>query len=585
MFSNKRWLLIPAFLAAVIVLAACGTAPAATEETTPVPTEVATAAPTEAPTPAETFKGLDYSADCAKQAGSSSPIKEMAATDELTVTITMCQPDPAFPSKIAFTSFGIEPAAYIEKTGGGGDILSKPIGTGPYSLTEWKKGESMTFTKFPDYWGDKAKTDTLVFRWASESAARLTELQAGTVDGIDNPGPEDFDKIKADSTLQLLPREALNVMYIGMTNTKKPFDNEKVRQAIAQGIDRQRIVDTFYPPGSEVAKYFTPCAIPNACGGDEWYTFDAAAAKKELADAGFPNGFTTKLYYRDVVRGYLPNVNQVAADIAAQLKANLGITAVPTKMESGAFIAFTQKGDADGLYLLGWGADYPHITDFLDVHFGKGNAQFGDPFPDIYDLLTQGSQTTDAAKATDLYTQANNLIKQHVPMIPVAHGASAAAYRADVTGAQASPLTNEQFYVTTPGTRTQFVWMQNAEPISMYCADESDGESLRACAQVTEPLLNYKIDGTDVVPGLATSCDPNKDLTVWTCHLRSGVKFHDGSTLTANDVVESLYVQWDASSPLHVGNAEGFYYMANLFGLINVPPPTPTPAASATPTP
>ena len=74
-----------------------------------------------------------------------------------------------------------------------------------------------------------------------------------------------------------------------------------------------------------------------------------------------------------------------------------------------------------------------------------------------------------------------------------------------------------------------FVWMQNAEPISLYCSDETDGESLRACEQITESLLSYEHGGTAVQPGLATSCDPNTDLTEWTCHLREGVKFSDGT--------------------------------------------------------
>jgi len=162
---------------------------------------------------------------------------------------------------------------------------------------------------------------TLVFRWGTESAQRLLELQSGTVDGIDNPGPDDFATIEADSNLQLIPRPALNIMYIGFNNnpkvdgfdnSKNPLANEKVRQAIAMGIDRQRIVDNFYPAGSEVASHFTPCSISNGCVGDDWYSFDAAAAKMLLAEAGYPDGFEIVLNYRDVVRGYLPDLNIVA---------------------------------------------------------------------------------------------------------------------------------------------------------------------------------------------------------------------------------------------------------------------------------
>ena len=284
------------------------------------------------------------------------------------------RPDPAFLSKIAFSPFAIYPKEWLEATAGDttrtSEGLEKPIGTGPYMVSEWTRGESLTFTANPDYWGEAPEAETLVFRWSTESAARLLELQSGTVDGIDNLGPDDFATVEGDSNLHLQIRPALNTFYIGMTNTFPPFDKSEVRQAIAMGIDRQRIVDNFYPAGSEVASHFTPCAIPNGCVGEPWYDFDVDAAKALLAEAGFPDGFKTKLYYRDVVRGYLPQVANVAQDIQAQLKENLNIDAEIVVMESGAFIEESGAGRLDGLYLLGWGADYPHVTNFLDYHFG-----------------------------------------------------------------------------------------------------------------------------------------------------------------------------------------------------------------------
>ncbi len=289
-----------------------------------------------------------------------------------TVRFTMCAPDPAFPVKAAFSSFAIEPSEYIESTGGTGDLIEKPIGTGPYMLDTWARGESITLKRNDNYWGEKAKTETLIFRWSTEAAQRLLELQSGTVDGIDNVGPDDFETVQNDSSLQLFEREGLNTMYVGMNNAFAPFDNEKVRQAIAMGIDRQRIVDNFYPAGSEVASHFTPCAIPNGCAGEDWYEFDPAAAKALLTEAGFPDGFETVLNYRDVVRGYLPDPGAVAQDIQAQLKDNLNINVKIEVQESGTFLDNSDAGKLEGLYLLGWGADYADITNFLDFHFGVG---------------------------------------------------------------------------------------------------------------------------------------------------------------------------------------------------------------------
>jgi len=592
---SKLFKLVLLGLVLSLLLAACAPAAPETEEATEEPEateeaevteeaaeteEAATEEATETEEAATEEAGGDFTGEMldATCEENSAYWDTVEATGEYEVTFTLCKSDPAFLSKIAFTSFAIQSPEWLEETGGAGALLDRPVGTGPYMVEDggWARGESVTFTRFDDYWGDAAATQTLVFRWSAEAAARLLELQSGTVDGIDNPGPDDFETIAGDSELQLIERPALNVFYVGFTVNEaaegQPMADVRVRQAIAMGIDRQRIVDTFYPVGSEVASHFTPCAIPNGCAGDPWYDFDPEAALALLDEAGYGDGFDTKIYYRDVVRGYLPQVTQVAQDIQAQLLENLGINAEIVVMESGEFIGEASAGNlTDGLHLLGWGADYPQITNFLDYHFTEANTQFGDAHPEIFEALNEGARIADNDEAEASYVAANNAIRELVPMIPIAHGASATAFRADVENAHASPLSNEYFGVMVPGDRDTFVWMQNAEPISLYCADESDGESLRACEQVTEALMAYEVGGVDVVPSLAESCEPNEDLTVWVCTLRQGVTFHDGTTFDANDVVFNWNVIFDVENPLHVGNTGIFTYPDYFFGLINKP--------------
>ncbi len=286
-----------------------------------------------------------------------------------------------------------------------------------------------------------------------------------------------------------------------------------------------------------------------------------------------PDGFKTTLSYRDVVRGYLPQPGLVAQDIQAQLKENLNIDVEINVMESGAFLDTAKTGTLP-LFLLGWGADYPDQTNFLDYHFGKGaSPQFGKGFEDLWAVLKKAATSADQAERNKLYAEANNLVKQHVPMVPVAHGGSATAFKADVTGAHASPLGNENFSVMQPGDRKQLVWMQNGEPISLFCADEEDGESLRACEQAGESLLAFKVGGTAVEPSLAESFTANADLTEWTFKLRQGVKFHDGTDFDAKDVIASWALQWDAANPLHKGRTGTFTYFNSLFGaFLNAPP-------------
>jgi ABC-type transport system substrate-binding protein len=105
---------------------------------------------------------------------------------------------------VAFTPFGIQPAEWLEETGGTGELLEHPIGTGPYMIEEWVRGDSITYRRFDDYWGEAAFAETAVLRWNQEGAARLVELQAGTVDMITNVSPDDYETVSGDPNLQLL---------------------------------------------------------------------------------------------------------------------------------------------------------------------------------------------------------------------------------------------------------------------------------------------------------------------------------------------------------------------------------------------
>jgi peptide/nickel transport system substrate-binding protein len=569
------YVVIAVFVMASMLLASC--APAATPEApapaeptqppaapadTPVP---AAPEPTEpaAPEPPMAFEPMSVSADNCDYGGK---ILSVESVDEFTVVFNLCKPDPAFLAKIAFTPFGIQPAEYYEQAAGTNLLLEQPIGTGPYRVERWDRGTQITYQRFDDYWGEPARTGTAVLRWNQEGAARLLELQSGTVHMITNVSPDDFEVVENDPNLQLIIDENPNILYLGFTNTFEPWSDPLVREALAIGVDRQRIVDNFFPAGSEVSGYFTPCSIPLGCEGEPWYDFDPERARELLAEAGFPNGFDTSIYYRDVFRVYLPEPGRVAEEIQAQLAQNLNINAEVVVMESGEFIDASTNGQLEGLYLLGWGADYPHVTNFLDFHFGQANPQFGDPFPEIYEVLERASQIADAEEAAPLYEEANNAIRELIPMVPIAHGASADAALATLGGAYVPPFGATMMSVLEPADGDTVVFMQNNEPISLFCADETDGESLRPCQQVVETLLQYGKDTGDTFPMLATSCEGNEDATVWTCSLREGVLFHDGSTFDANDVVATWAVGIDASNPKHCPSSQGGECVANTGG-------------------
>lgn len=516
-----------------------------------------------------------YSAESCDYGGN---LLSIEAVDESTVVFTLCNPDPAFPSKAAFSALSIFPSEYLEATGGGGaELFQNPIGTGPYRLDQWDLGNEIRMSRNENYWGEPAQEGTLIFRWNSEAATRLVELQAGTADGMDNPGPGDFDVIANDPNLELLERPGTNIFYIGINNTVAPFDNVMVRQALAHAVDKQRIVDNYYPPGSSVATQFMPPSIFGFTEEVEPFAYDPDTAREMLLESGVELPITTTLSYRDVVRSYLPTPGIVAVDIQNQLESlntdeQQFFSITVEEVESGTFLDRADAGELS-LHLLGWGADYPDATNFLDYHFGEGSsAQFGERHPEIYENLTEAARIADPDTRYEIYIEANTAIRDLVPMIPVAHGGSGVAFRAEIENTHVSPLGNENFSVMSDPSDDEFIWVQNGEPSGLYCADETDGESLRVCEQINEALLAYEIGGTAVVPALATEYTANEDSTVWTFTLREGVTFHDGSAFDAQDVVASYAVQWDAGNPLHVGRNGSFTYFRAFFGeFLNAP--------------
>jgi len=497
-------------------------------------------------------------------------IAKIEAVDERTVRFTLCAPDPAFTQKLAVTNFAVNDSGWLAAAIAEGSLATLMNGTGPLELSAWEQGVQIVLTRNGAYWGDRAASERVVIQWEPESAARLLQLRAGTVDAADNLAPTDEVGIAADASLALLTRPGFNTFYLNFNNRNAPVSDVRVRQAIAMALDRQRIVDLFYPTGSTLATHVPPCVIDGACVGDAWYEQDLVAARALLADAGYSEGLDLTLSLRETPRAYLPDPVAVATDIQAQLAA-VGIRVTLDVQEAGGYIGKLLSGELQGASFSAALPDYPEAWNSLGIDFGSTSGPaHGDQYPRLVALLDEAQRASDPAARAALFTQINNEIRSQVPVVPIANGASLIAARAVVSALVASPVAMERFSsVRVEGSDT-FTWLQGGEPAGLYCMDEEDREAVRICAQVMEGLYGYAEGGTAAEPRLATGCVASADGLVVECALRSGVRFHNGARLDAGDVLDSFAAAWDCAHPLHVGRTGDFRGWSWIMGTLNL---------------
>jgi peptide/nickel transport system substrate-binding protein len=321
-----------------------------------------------------------------------------------------------------------------------------PTGTGPYMFSSWKVGDKLVLVKNPSYWGKKAKIDRLIIRPISDNAARLQALQTGEIQGYDLVAPQDIPTIKSSSKLKVLDRPAFNVAYVGMNQSIPPMDKLAVRQAVAYGLDRSGVVNSFYAGRGEVADQFLPTQLVGfAKTGVPQYKYDPEKAKSLLRAAGLTLPVKIDFWYpTSVSRPYMPDPKRNFEAFAASLeKSGFKVEAhsAPWRPD---YLGNVQNGKAQ-VFLLGWTGDFGDPANFLNVHFGSETKQFGFNNPALFSLLAKADAETDLAKRTALYQQASIQVMKFLPMVPYVHSRPALGFQKNVLGYVPSPVSLEPF--------------------------------------------------------------------------------------------------------------------------------------------
>ncbi|MDV6377808.1 ABC transporter substrate-binding protein [Sporosarcina sp. GW1-11] len=362
-------------------------------------------------------------------------IESVKADGDNTVVITLKRPQAPFLKNIAMSMFAIASPEAFEK--GDDQFERNPVGTGPFKFVEWKPNETITIEKNTDYWQEGLpKLDRVIFQSIPDNSARLNSLLTGGIDLADGINPADGVKIEENDKLQLFERPSMNVGYLGLTVTRAPFDKKEVRQALNYAIDKQTIVDTFFEGRAEVAANPMPSSISGYNEDIDAYPYDPEKAKALLKEAGLEDGFEMELWAMPVPRPYMPDGTKVAEVIQSNL-ADVGIKAKIVSYEWATYLDKASKGDADA-FMLGWTGDNGDADNFLYVlldedNIGSNNYTYFKN-AETHKLFLEAQTEIDEDKRNELYKQAQVILHEEAPWVPLAHSIPLLGGSKELTG-------------------------------------------------------------------------------------------------------------------------------------------------------
>ncbi len=380
-------------------------------------------------------------------------IKSVDKLDDMTLKITLNKPDAPFLSGWAMEYAGVQSKEYADamlKAGTPEKIDQEPIGSGPFYLVQYQKDAIIRYKAFPEYYAGKAKIDDLVFAITPDASVRWAKLQKGECHVMPYPNPADLDAIRKDAKVTLLEQPGLNIGYLAYNTTKKPFDDARVRKAINMAIDKKAIVSAVY--------LSTGVAATNPIPPTQWSynksikddAYDPVAAKKALAAAGYPNGFTTDLWAMPVQRPYNPNAKRIAELMQADL-AKIGVTAEIKSFEWGEYRKRMQAGEHQ-MGMMGWTGDNGDPDNFLNTLLGCDSAKTNgsnvakfcyQPFEEI---VQKAKVVSNPAERTKLYEKAQVIFKEQAPWFTIAHAVQIMPVRKEVVDFKLSPFGRHTFY-------------------------------------------------------------------------------------------------------------------------------------------
>ncbi|HEX3175177.1 MAG TPA: ABC transporter substrate-binding protein [Methylomirabilota bacterium] len=329
-------------------------------------------------------------------------IGDIIVKDDYTITFSLKSASANFLLNLARQGSVIYPREAVET------LKSAPVGTGPFTLGEWVRGDRIVLKRNPDYHvKGLPKLDQVTFRFIPDPNAALAALKAGDIDAsLFGLGPEHVADLKKDPRFEVIVGETTNDVIMAMNNSRKPFTDVRVRRALTYGINKPEIVKlAMFGMGRVIGSNVDPLN-PYFIDVANAMPYDPERAKKLLAEAGYPNGFDTVLkvapqYYYTVRSG----------EVIADQLAKVGVRVKIEQIEWGQWLSRVWKEADYDLTIIG------HAEAWDIANYANPKYYFRYDDPKFQELFKKSEVTLDDKTRRQQYAQMQKMLVEDAPVV------------------------------------------------------------------------------------------------------------------------------------------------------------------------
>lgn len=379
-------------------------------------------------------------------------VEKAEKTDDYTVRVTLSAPSGPFLATMASDYLGIQSKEYADqllKAGTPEKLDLEPVGTGPFALAEYRKGEGVRFVAFPLYWARPPAINNLIFMVEPDASARWQKVQKGDCHIMSQPNPADIEAIKNNEDVQLTEWVGANVQYLAFNTEKKPFGNVRVRRAFGLAIDKDAIVKAVYGERAMIATTAIPptmWSFNKAIKNDPHYT---NPAKKLLDEAGQKGGFSAELLITPSWRPGAAAAQKIAEMVHKDL-AEIGVKVEIKSVDAAEFYKRINNGEHQ-IALIGLTSINADPDSILRAPL---NCERDKPVPgntarwcdsDYQRLTANARKNSYYGERRTLYEQAQEIMRRKMPWLPISHMLSKDVVRKEVEGYKPSMFISHNF--------------------------------------------------------------------------------------------------------------------------------------------